>query len=373
MNFSINRKSFLTNLEKVSKIIDYKNFIPSLLGIVIEVKPNTISLITTNDNLSIKCNLEAGKNNLEIKEVGNILIKGKYILDVLRKMEDDVISLSNVEKNLLFISGKKSEFLLNLLDYEEFPMIGFRKKGDGIKIDSQELKKAINQTIISVNEYNQKIALTGLNFHIENNDFFITGTDNYRVSRKMLQVENNKEKFEANMPFKSAHELVRVLSDSQECKIIFSESLLSFVTEETIFQTTLLEGNFPNVKVIFPSSFNTTIKTNTKAFNNVIYRADIPNEENEITVINIQIQGNTIFVKSKIKSIGSFEEEFKEFTIEGDDEQNVFFNSRFLLDSLKTFETKTITIKFIDSKKPVIIYSEEEPGLNQIILPMFSN
>ncbi|QEH61200.1 DNA polymerase III subunit beta [Spiroplasma chinense] len=374
MFFKIDRNYFIEEINKCNRIIDYKSLSPNLTGILVEVTAEKISLISTNSNFSIKTSTNNFENGLEIKEAGTMLIRGKYFLEILRRMDDEIINISKVETNLITLSGEKSEFTLNILDHLDYPLIAFREKGTVVELDSSELKKALNQTIISVNEWNQKIVLSGLNFSVDNDIFYVTGTDGFRVSRKQITLNYPlEEKFEANIPFKGVHEIIKILSEKGLCKLVLQDNYLSVLINETIFQVNLLEGQFPNVNSVFPTDFNSTIYVENKKFVKLISRADIPSEENLSTVVNLILQGESIFIKSNIQLVGSFEEEFKEFELRGLDEQNIYFNSRYLLESLKTFETKTIEINFIDAKKPIVISSSEDLSLSQIILPMSSN
>ncbi|ALD65912.1 DNA polymerase III subunit beta [Spiroplasma cantharicola] len=374
MFFSVNRLAFIEEINKCNRIIDSKVPTPSISGILLEIDADKISLISSNTSMSIKTIINMGTNDLLIKETGTILIRGKYFLEILRRMDDDIVNISNIEENIVSLSGEKSEFSLNILNYNDYPTIGFREKGDIVTVKNNDLKKSLNQTIISVNEWNQKIVLAGLNFSIDNSMFYITGTDGFRVSRKRIQLfEDIPNKFETNIPHKSVLELIKLLPEKGECKIVSVDSHVTFIINNTLFQTTILEGQFPDVNAVFPTDFNTTLYMDNKKFFKLISRADIPSEENTSTVVNLILNNDSIFIKSNIHQIGSFEEIFKEFELKGLDEQNICFNSKYLIESLKTFETKNVEINLIDSKKPIVISSSEDMDLSQIILPMFSN
>ncbi|ASP27777.1 DNA polymerase III subunit beta [Spiroplasma corruscae] len=375
MFFSINRLSLIEEINKCNRIIDFKSPSPSITGISIEVSVDNLVLISTNSVISIKTCINVGEIDLIIKQPGNLLIRGKYFLDILRKMDDDIVNVSCVEENIVVLSGKKLEFSLNILDYNDFPIIAFREKGESIIVNCADLKKALNQTIISVNEYKQKIVLSGLNFSLKNDVFFITGTDGYRVSRKKINFWSSEieEKFESNIPYKSVLEVIKLLPENGECKISIVDNYAMFIINKTVFQTSVLEGQFPDVNAVFPVDFNTTIFVDNKKFYKLISRADLPNDDNSIPVVNLILENEKIFIKSSIHQVGSYEEEFEEFELKGIDNQNISFNSKYLIDSLRSFETRMIEINLIDSKKPIVISSSEDDSLSQIILPMFSN
>src|SRR5699024_1856826 len=233
MKIKINRSEFLEFLTKGNKIVDPKAVVPSLQGLYINVTNECLYVISSNNLISIKIKINNGEHGLEILEAGKILIKGKYIIDILRKMEDEIILISNDEPNFLFIKGSNNEFLLNLLSIDMFPEISFEENGNKCEVNANELKKSINQTIISVDEYNQKIVLTGLNFKVINNLLYIFGADQFRVSRKIIELDEHfEESFNASIPFKSCNEIPRIFNTDDKLKIIFTENHVVIKNDE---------------------------------------------------------------------------------------------------------------------------------------------
>lgn len=375
MKFSIERNALLDELVKCNKIVDPKSINPSTSGIFVEIETDQITLTATNSNMSIKTSIKEGKKSLNIMEVGSFLIKGKYIIETLRKMEDELIDLSNPEENMLFIGGTNNQLYLNLLSCETFPGIGFRENGIEILVESSDLKKAINQTLISVEEYNQKIVLSGLNMSINQGQLYISGTDRFRVSRKTISVSGDIDSsFSKNIPYKSCFELTRVLGEDGICKIVISDdSHILFSYDNTLFQSTILEGIYPDIKRVFPDDFNSSIFVKKSKIMKAISRADIRDDEGSATLINFQLEEDVLFIKSNTIQIGSYQEEFRDFELKGIGGLNIFFNSKFMLDALRTFDTDLVKINLIDGKKPIVINSPSDSSLSHIILPMNAN
>ncbi|AHI53414.1 DNA polymerase III subunit beta [Spiroplasma sabaudiense Ar-1343] len=373
MNFKIKKGRFLEELSKASKIIDLKSSNPSLLGISIEASVDKIVIISSNGSISIKSSISKKDSGLEVNEVGNILVKGRYLIEILRRIDDQFIDITLIENNLIKVKGEKAEFHLNILDHEDYPLIGFRENGNKFTISASILKKAMTQTLISVDENNKKLSLTGLNFSVSGNELNISGTDSYRLSQKKIILSESLERLDINVPIKTINEFIKIVSDKDEVEFIQSDGYVTLIFGNTIFQSTILEGQFPDINAAFPKDFNSIITLGNKEFAKVISRADIPSEENSSTVVNLKLQGDTIFIKSNIQQIGNFEEEFQEFDLKGLDDQNISFNSKFFMDAVRTFDTKVLEIKIIDNKKPILITSPEDHGLVQLVLPMFTN
>ncbi|KAF5271434.1 hypothetical protein FQR65_LT17612 [Abscondita terminalis] len=338
----MSEKNFLNYVNSLKKKISKR--------IAIEVKNDEILLKSANESLSLKINLSF--NEVEIKEIGNVLVKPKYLIDILKKMDDEIVTLSSLEDNILKINGSKNEFLLNILDHNEFPILGFRESGSFVELKCQELKK-------------------GLNFNLEDKLLFLTSTDTHRISKKELipiSMLKEEEKINVTVPYKTCLELLKLIPETGNIKIYFNDNYISFIFEGVVLQSVLIEGIYPDVSKVFPDDFNTKLFVQNKTFLKLINRADISTEEEKQIKINLKLQGKSLYTKSNSVTIGSFIEEFNEFTIKGIDEFNIVINSKYILDALKSFSTEGIEIQINDSKKPIIVSSTEDESLKHVIM-----
>ncbi|ATZ16891.1 DNA polymerase III subunit beta [Williamsoniiplasma luminosum] len=372
MEFTIKRNSFFEELSKTSKIIDYKSINPILNCVLVELTNDKLVLISTNGTLSIKCVLNNDNSHLEVKQTGRFLIKSKHILEILKRLDDDLITVIMVENNEIKIKTTKTEFNLNILDADDYPLIGFREKGIELNIDAQEIKRTINQTIISINEWNKKIVLTGMNFKIKDKKLLISATDMFRISQKTIPLKlQENEDINITIPFKSILDLNKIIENTKQLKILINENYATFILDNTIFQSNLIDGQFPNVEGAFPQEFKTAITVNSKTILKTLNRADLPTDDNLSSIINMKIQQNKIFFRSTITDIGTFEEEFDNFTSEKIEDLNINFNTRFLIEAIRSFDDEMVELKFVNNVKPVVINKKGSEDLKQVVLPTY--
>ncbi|KAF5295853.1 hypothetical protein FQA39_LY13026 [Lamprigera yunnana] len=318
-NFQSNRSFFTEELYKASKLIDIKNPNPIILGVYLEVTMNEVILISTNTSLSFKSILTASNSDLEITKPGKILIKPKYIIEILRKLEDDRISIVAVENNELRIK-------------------------------------------------------TRMNLKITNDSIYFFGTDLFRISQKKLKITNElNEEINIIIPFKTILELQKLLETAKDVKIIVSEGYITFVIDNILFQSNLIDGIYPNIESAIPTEFNTTILVESRKILRVLSRFEIAQDVTEKLIINLNISKDKMILKTSISEIGQFEEEFSDFQLEGNDELVINFNTKFLIDAIKTFGEETIELNFINSTRPLVINVFDQSDLKQIILPTFVN
>ena len=92
MKFTIKREILLEALNKVSKAISTKNLIPVLAGIKFELKKKKLVLTASDNDITIQTTIESLKDeDFKIENEGSIIIQGKYILDIVRKLPDEYI------------------------------------------------------------------------------------------------------------------------------------------------------------------------------------------------------------------------------------------------------------------------------------------
>ena len=57
-------------------------------------------------------------------------------------------------------------------------------------------------------------------------------------------------------------------------------------------------------------------------------------------------------------------------TKSGDMDIKVSFSSRYMMDALKSFSTKTVELSFVGEVKPIVLKSSEDETLTQLVLPI---
>ena len=183
MKFKIKQKILLENLNYVIKGISSKNLIPILNCIKFELKKEGLYLLSTDNDLAIKCFIDQ-KEIDEIEVLGDIVVSGRYIYDIVRKLNNEVINIEEIVDSQVLITTELSSFKLNCNNVNEFPNIELDFIKDPIKLDRKLFKNSINQTIFSTSTQESRPILTGINFKIQNNVMQITATDSYRLSKK---------------------------------------------------------------------------------------------------------------------------------------------------------------------------------------------
>jgi DNA polymerase-3 subunit beta len=121
MKFTIDKTKFLNLLKLPTNIVDNSNINPVLTGILIECKNKKLTVISSNNNLSIHAQCE----DADILKEGKILIRGKLLFNIVSKLKESNVSFEVIDNSIIRISTNKFSSDINLLDDVGYPSINF--------------------------------------------------------------------------------------------------------------------------------------------------------------------------------------------------------------------------------------------------------
>lgn len=370
MKFSIKKDVLLQNLNAVSKALSSKNLIPILSGIKFNLTGEGLFLSASDNDISIESFIN--KEKLEsVEAVGSTVIQGKYILEIIRKLEGRIVNIELLDGIKVLISCGNSEFNLNCMEANEFPNLNMEEKKEPIIIKKEEFKNLINKTSFAVSTQETRPILTGINFKINEDKLECIATDSYRLAKKYVTLpEKIGEDVNIVIPGKNLIELTKILEENNndiEMHVFTNKVLFKF--DNTLFQTRVLSGTFPDVDRLIPASFALEIKANASEFFNVIDRAALLTSEKDKNIVKFECENKEVIVSSNSPEIGRVEEKIN---VEKNNEQNIkiAFSSRFMMDALKTVESKNVVLKFNNDVQPIIVLDDKDETLLQLILPI---
>ncbi len=370
MKFSIKKDVLLNSLNKVSKALSSKNLIPVLSGIKFNLTNNGLFLSASDNDISIESFIDK-KDLEEMNEVGSTVIQGKYVLEIIRKLEGRIVSFELLDNIKVLISCGKSEFNLNCMDANEFPNLNLEEQKEPIILRKTEFKNLINKTSFAVSTQETRPILTGINFVIKEDKLECISTDSYRLAKKSVTLQNKvNEEVNVIIPGKNLIELTKIIEEEDDDiqMHIFSNKVL-FKFDNTLFQTRVLSGTFPDVNRLIPDSFEVEIKVNASEFYNVIDRAALLTSEKDKNIVKFECENNEVIVSSNSPEIGKVEEEID---VEKNNDNNIkiAFSSKYMMDALRTIESKDVILCFNTDIKPIIIKDAKDKTLLQLILPI---
>ena len=369
MKIIIKKEILLEGLNKVSKALSAKNLVPALAGIKFDLNKKGLTLTASDNDITIENFIPKDKDNMEIDEEGSIIIQGKYILDIIRKIPNEKINLEVFDDSKLTISTETSEYNLNGINKKEYPNISLEESKNPIKIDGKDFKEMISQTAFAVSSDESRPQLTGINIKITVDELECNATDSYRLARKVLKInEPADESYNIIIPGKNIVEFSKIIDEDEVELHIFNNKVL-FKTKNLLFQSRLINGSYPNTANLLPNESMLKITANINDLYNVIDRVSTLTSDKEKNIVTLETDNDTLIMRSSNVEIGRIEEKMP-IKKENDEEIKISFSAKYMMEALRSLNGLEATISFVGEISPIIIKDKDDERLAQLVLPI---
>lgn len=363
MEIKLDKEILQKGIQTVQNAVSSKGGLPILNNILFEtLKDGKIRLSATDLEIGIITTIDS-----ETQEEGAISMPAKKIGDIVKELPNEKINLSAKKNNQITIKCEKSTFKMIGLPKEEFPKVPELVDRDILTLPQKLLKKMLNATSFAASKDETRYILSGILFTATENRLRLVATDGRRLAineKEVPKTANLTKKI--IVPAKAVLELMRILKEDGDVKILFSENQLSFKLDDALLITRLIEGEYPNYEQVIPAQIKDKVRLNKDRFYAAIKRAGLfttPDSQS----IKLDVLKNRVII-SKGAQDGSESREEIDCNYDGE-EITIGFNPNYLMEALKTIDEEEIGLELTGPDKPGVIRAQDNSYI-YIILPM---
>lgn len=376
MNFTIDREVLLENLNVISRGLPAKSPMPILTGIKLEVTSSDLYMTSSNTDISVETFVS--DVSLQIVKPGKTVVPGRFFIDIIRKINSKQVNLYLVEDKILVIKADRGEYKLHIMDPLDYPNIDFVSLENPLELPATCVKNLIKQTSFATAQSEKKPILTGVHLSLNETNLVVTATDSFRLAQSIIDVPAYKP-FNITIPNKSLDELAKAIDNYNEnITLYFAVNKLLVKFKNVLFQTRLLDGNYPDTSRIIPNSFPIILKFNKDELLDAVERVSLlsPREKlgaNELSYSIIKLTvtpERNVVISTTNASIGDAQEELIPIDTQMNNPITIGFSSRYLVEALRSFDSLEISLNCSEGIRPFVITGEKDPKLTQLILPV---
>ncbi len=369
MKINIHQSDLNKALNIVEKSLSSKSVIESLKGIKISVTENDITFLSSKSEIAIEYKANLNDIDIEVEEIGDIIVPGFHFINIIRKMNSNYIKLYQ-EGNKLNIYANKSHIELIGFDKNSYPHISFDlTEANRIKMNKEILRDAYNKTkyVISQNPINQ--ILTGINFNFINNQLKVYSTDSLRMTFYKRDFPIDKDvSFTVNKSLLSDVNKILEYFNEEDIVLSFNDNQCLIKNNNIKLKLRLLDGNFPNIEKIIPQEITFSYNINKANLLESLQRIVLLTDRNE-SVVQAKISNNELELSSSHKYLGTIEESFNITNLKGSG-FSIAFDPYFMIDALATIEEEEVLMEFIDEISGFIIKNPNNDNIINVISPI---
>ena len=364
MKFICNTRELSTACNNVIRAVSTKVTIPTIEGILIECGSNTLSLTGYDFEFGINTIM-----NVDVVEPGAIVINAKVLCDIIRKLNNDEVTIETNGTSVSIISGA-AQYNITGIDADDYPELPSVNNGKRIELEQSIIYSMINQTVFAVADTeSSKPVYTGLKFVIENGTLTMVGVDGYRLAIRKESIGYDGEDIEFVVPKKTIKEIIKLfnLEDDKKISMLISKRHIVFEIDNYSIISRLLDGEFIDYQAAIPKVSSTTILINTNDAIDCIERTLPVIENNQKNPIRCLFDGDQMRV-STVSSLGRVVD-YTHANTSGD-RVEIGFNSKFMLDALHASDTDEVKIELGGPVSPAVIKPINSDSFIFLVLPM---
>ncbi len=372
MKASVLQNHLAHGLGMVSKAVSPRSTLPVLANVLVTTDAGRLRLSATNLELGISCWIPG-----TISEEGAVTVPARTFADLVNASPPEPIQLAlNTRTQTLNVRCGTNSTDIKGIDAQEFPPMPVPDLAEGVSLNVADFKEMIQQVVFAASGDEARPVLQGVLMTINESEVTLAATDGFRISvRKALLANPVRQKVSVIIPARALSELARIAADGEQTVIMNIPSgrgQVIFHLKDAELVSQLIDGNFPDYKVIIPRVTKTHTVVSTAGFLKACKQAEIiAREGNNVVRINLLSQGEepgVVEISAQSEETGASEVKV-DATIDGQP-LLVAFNVRFLREVLEVIKTPNVAIETNQNNTPAIIKPIGDEDFVHVIMPM---
>ena len=361
-------KNLLTNaLRTCCNAMDSVSFNPINEAILIKTDNQEIHLqaITANTSLFIRLN-----KNIQIKEPGQALVKGKLLYNIISKIQSEEVTLQTVDNSVLRVEVPRFSSDINLFESTLFPTINFQfDSWKKVQIESSFVKGVINKLIpCATTTDNKNIACNNILFDTSKtqNQIEAIGTDGNHLA--YIQKQYSGEQFKLIINIQNLKQINDFLN-TPTLSLFINNKTLAIQSQDTTILIRTVEGQYPDLTKPLQSQPPHKIICKTNTLLNAVEKATLLASADKKPAIQFNILNNVLKITARSIEYGSTLEEI-DINNPNTTTQTFTFNAKYLINLLKNIESDNVILEFSIANKPVLIKEKNNSNYISLLLPI---
>ena len=357
MKFRVEREVLAEAVTWVARGLPARPPVPVLAGILIEAgDEGTVTLSAFDYEVSARLTVAA-----EVSESGTVLVLGRLLADISRNLPNKPVDVEVIGSKVQVTCGS-SRFSLLQMPSDDYPTLPASPEPSG-SIDGHLFTQAVSQVSVAADRGDTLPILTGVRVEIEGDKMTLLATDRYRLAMRELtwNPADSAASHVVLVPARTLADTARSLGASGSIDVALGsaaggDGLVGFEAGSRRTTTRLLDGEYPKVSSIFPSTSETEAVLNTAELVEAVKRVALVAERN--TPVRLRFTDGQVAIEAGTGEDAQASEAV-EATLTGPDIE-VAFNPGFLLDGLGAVGTEFSRLSFTQPSRPAVLSGQAE-------------
>lgn len=359
-------------LSSISGVITNSPIMPIAECFLIDVTPN--KLIATASDLHVTMVTHV---NVETNDSFSVCVPAKLLLETIKNISEQPIVIElKFDGYCIEIQTSNGVYKISCENPQDYPKTKYIGSGiEPIKIDSEQLSTAIQNTLYAVSSDDLRPAMGGISINISPDNTVLYATDGHRLVKYVTNDVVSPVSYSAIVPKKAAILLKGIIYKQGEINVKISDYNIEFKTSDILISARIIDERFPDVEQAIPVGNDKSATINKDDILGALKRSLI--YANKATnQVRLNFNNDSLIISSEDLDYSIDAKETIECQYKGDD-ITIGFNVKFLIEAINNINSDTVIIEMSQPNragiiKPVYDYDVSDEVL-ALIMPVMLN
>lgn len=341
-------------LSTVARAATGKSTMPVLECVLLSQTVDGLRLSATNLELGVTCWI--GARFAEAAFPQDLLaVPAKTFTDLIGTLpEGDVQLIFDPKTMSVQVASGGSKSKIKGIDPKEFPPIPTTAAESSVSLAlPAEVGKIIQQVVLAASADQARPVLTGVYLTVQDVLLTLSAADGFRMARRKATLAAPVSKpINAIIPAPAMKELARIAKEAEAITAIVDHNRVIFQAGDITLVSQTIEGAYPNLDQVIPTSFKTRTVLSTTDFLKACKQAEIFSRSDHYTTV-LDIAGEQIKVGGMSSETGA-----TTTTLAAQSEGtplSIAFNAVFLKQGIEALNTPTFALETNAETSPGVI------------------
>lgn len=371
MHILVKRRSLIKAIGRVHRVAERKNTIPVLSNVLLRAEGESLLLKAADLGVCVSESLEASS----VVSQGGTTVPAYVFYDIVRKLPEEacIELILQPDGETLDIQSGRSKFSLQALREEDFSDITLGGFTHEFQIPAKDLKQLLDGTSFAISNDETRYHLNGMYLHVVTvqnaTKLRAVATDGHRLAKVDVACpEGITQMPGVIIPKKTVTEIQKLLENPDvPVPVVLSNSKISVMIGPTSLTSKLVDSTFPQYGAVIPHDNKRHIVLDRDEFSSAVNRvASVAPEQGQ--AVKFRLSTNELSLKVTNTGCGYA---LETLDAEYDDEDmEVAFNAKYLLDIANQLETGPISFKLANPVSAALIQNVQNDSVLYVLMPM---
>ncbi|MCD4550100.1 DNA polymerase III subunit beta [Schaalia sp. lx-260] len=364
MKFTVARDVLAEAVSWTARALPVRPATPILAGVRISARDEELVLSSFDYEVSANSRIPAS-----VEEPGEVLVSGRLLADISKSFPNRPVTVE-LDGQKVDLTCGSSHFSLAVMPLDEYPQLPSQPEITGT-IDAHALAQAVQQVSVAASRDDTLPLLTAVRMEVSGDRMTLLATDRYRLAMREIMWEPADSSVEdaALVKARILHDVAKSMTAGSSVDIGLSKetqpgaaSLIGFTAGGRRTTSTLMEGDYPPVRRLFPESTTIQAIVDRQVLLEAVKRVSLVAERK--TSVRLSFSQGQLSLEAG-QGDNAQASETLQAHVHGEDITTAF-NPQFLIDGLSVMDTQYVRFGFTHPTKPAVLTGQKEVAEGEV-------